>query len=403
MTRFRVTTDLSRRERVPARALALAALAALALASSACSKESAAKPAAGGPGAGGARSIVIAAGDVGVVRHDTVEASVAVTGDLLPIEETQVKARLEGDLEGVFVRAGDRVRAGQLLARFESSEQESDRASAEAERAAARNELQTAQWNLEQSKELFQAGAIPERDHRVAEQAVATARARVAAADARVRSTGSFVGDTRVLAPTSGIVAERLVENGERVARGAHLFTVVRSDVLELAAAVPARQASEIRAGQTVRVTADGRRIEGRVARVSPTVDRASRSVQVFVQVPNPGGVIKGNTFASGRVVGRVSPDALVVPASAVRQRGDDGRHFVYRIAGDVLEQVTVALGIVDDARGVAEIVEGLKEGDRVVVGNVGALGNGMKVTIAGERNERTAAAGGGGPAPAGR
>lgn len=398
MTGFRVTSASPRR----ARALSLAALASLVLAGAGCSKESAANPAAGGPGGRNA-GIVVAATDVGVVRHDTVEASVAITGDLLPIEQVQVKARLEGDLEGVYVREGDRVRAGQLLARFESSEQESDRASAEAERAAARNELQTAQWNLEQSRELFQAGAIPERDHRIAEQAVATARARVAAADARVRSTGSFVGDTRVLSPTTGIVAERLVENGERVARGAPLFTVVRSDVLELAAAVPARQAGDIRAGQVVRFTADGRRIEGRVARVSPTVDRASRSVQVYVQVPNPTGAIKGNTFATGRVIGRTAPGALVVPTTALRQAGDDGRTFVFRLAGDVLEQVAVSLGIIDEARGVAEVVQGLQAGDRVIVGNVGALGSGMKVTIAGERNERTAAAGAAGGPPAGR
>ena len=397
MTGFFVNPASPRRARV----LSLAALASLVLAGAGCSKESAANPAAGAGGR--STGIVIAATDVGVVRHDTVEASVAITGDLLPIEEVQVKARLEGDLEGVYVREGDRVRAGQLLARFESSEQESDRASAEAERSAARNELQTAQWNLEQSRELFQAGAIPERDHRVAEQAVATARARVAAADARVRAAGSFVGDTRVLSPTTGIVAERLVENGERVARGAALFTVVRSDVLELAAAVPARQAGDIRAGQVVRVTADGRRIEGRVARVSPTVDRASRSVQVYVQVPNPTGAIKGNTFASGRVVGRTAPGALVVPTTAVRQAGEDGKTFVFRIAGDALEQVNVALGIIDEARGVAEVVQGLQAGDRVIVGNVGALGNGMKVTIAGERNERTAAAGAAGGPPAGR
>ena len=69
-----------------------------------------------------------------------------------------------------------------------------------------------------------------------------------------------------------------------------------------------------------------------------------------------------------------------------------------------MLEQVEVSVGIVDEARGVVEVAQGLKAGDRVVVGNVGALGNGMKVTIAGERNERTAAAGSaGGAAPAGR
>src|SRR5207237_2662278 len=100
------------------------------------------------------------------------EAGVAVTGDLRPIETVEVRARLEGDLEGVYVREGDRVSAGQLLARFEASQQESQRGSAQAERESAKAALSTAQWNLEQSEELFKAGALPERDVRTARDAV---------------------------------------------------------------------------------------------------------------------------------------------------------------------------------------------------------------------------------------
>ena len=82
--------------------------------------------------AGGRRaaSIVLAASDVKTVERGTIEAGVPISGDLKAIEESAVRARLEGDLVGVYVREGDRVRKGQLLARFEDSEQESDRVSA---------------------------------------------------------------------------------------------------------------------------------------------------------------------------------------------------------------------------------------------------------------------------------
>ena len=103
------------------------------------------------------------------VKRMLVEESTPIAGDLHPIETIDVKARLEGDITGVYVREGERVRSGQLLARFEASEQESNLRSAEADRAAARGELATAQWNYEQSQELFKAGAIPERDHKAAE------------------------------------------------------------------------------------------------------------------------------------------------------------------------------------------------------------------------------------------
>ena len=330
-------------------------------------------------------SITLAATDVASVRRDAIEEGIAITGDLHPIETVEVRARLEGDLVGVYVREGERVRAGQVLARFESSEQESGTTSAEADRVAAQADLATTQWNLEQTAELFKAGAVAERDYKAAQQAVTAARARLAAAQAHVRATSSTLRDTRVLAPTNGVVSQKLVDNGEHLARGAPLFTVVRSDVLELAAAVPARQANGVRVGQTVHFTADGRSFDGKLARVSPTVDPSSRSVAVYVQIPNASGTLKGGTFASGRVVSRVVPNALVVPAAAIRQSADEGKPYVYRIAGKTIDIASVQLGVVDDRAGMAEVLDGLSEGDRVVVGNVGALGRGMQVFIAGE------------------
>jgi RND family efflux transporter MFP subunit len=322
------------------------------------------------------------------VRRAAIEAATPVTGDLRPVETVEVRARLEGDLVGIYVNEGERVTRGQLLARFESSEQESDRQSAAAELAAAQAALNTARWNAEQSAELFRAGAIPERDYKLAQQEVTTGEAQVAAARARVRSTGSFVTDTRVLAPVSGVVERRVVQSGEHVARGAAMFTVVRNDVLELTASVPARLAGDVRTGQRVRFTADGREFEGTVARVSPTIDPTTRALTVYVRVPNADGSLRGNTFATGRVVGRTIPGALVVPTPAVRQAQNSDSSFVYRIAAGTVERVPVRLGVTDEAAGVAQVLDGLAEGDRVVVGNVGTLGSGMKVQVIGAREQ---------------
>lgn len=343
----------------------------------------------GAPGSGRvAPTVTLAASDVAVVRRGSIEEGIAITGDLRPIETVEIRARLEGDLVGVFVREGERVRAGQVLGRFESSEQESGFASAEADRVAAQSELATAQWNLEQTRELFKAGAMSERDSKAAEQAVASARARLAAAQSRVRATSSLVRDTRILAPTAGIISRKLVENGEHVARGAGLFTLVRNDILELAAAVPARQANAVRIGQTVHFAADGRQFDGKVARVSPTIDPATRSVTVYVQIPNQSAALKGGTFASGRVVSRTVANSLIVPAAAIRQSAN-AQPFAYRIANGSLDLATVQLGIVDERSGTAEVLQGLAEGDRVIVGNVGTLGRGMQVIVAGEEGSR--------------
>jgi membrane fusion protein (multidrug efflux system) len=384
-------------------------LALLSLAA-ACSKDAAADAASdpkragasvqqAGAGAGGAReggtggaaaggrpspSITLAPTDVATVGRMTIEDGVALTGDLRPSETIDVRSRIEGDLTDVYVREGQQVSAGQLLARFESSTQESSRASAEADRAAASAELTNAQWTLDQNESLFKAGAIAERDLKVSQQSVAAARAKVAAADARLRASGNEARDTRVLAPASGVIDKRLVEGGVHLARGAPMFTLVRNGTLELAAAVPARQASAVRVGQVVHFVADARRFDGHVARVSPTIDPTTRAVTVYVQVPNPGNALRGGTFATGRVVSRTLTNVLGVPTGALRQSQDNGQPFAYRIDGKTLQIAPLQVGAVDEQAGVAQITDGLQASDRVVVGNVGTLGRGMQVTIAG-------------------
>jgi membrane fusion protein (multidrug efflux system) len=336
-----------------------------------------------------APSITLANTDVHVVKRGPIEEFMAITGDLRPIETVDIRARIEGDLIGVYVREGDRVTTGQLLARFEDSEQSSSLASANADKLAADAEHTTAKWNLEQTTELYKAGAVAERDFKMAQQTAATAAARLAAAQARVRAATSLLADTRATATTAGVISLRSVENGEHISRGASMFTLVRTNVLELAAAVPSRFAGAVKVGQTVTFMADGREFDGKVARISPTVDQASRSVAIYVQIPNPNDALKGGTFASGRIVSRVVSKTLIVPTAALRLTQDQ-QQFVYRIAGKAIDVANVQLGIVDERGGMAEIISGLSEGDRVITGNVGtSLGRGMQVIIAGEEQAR--------------
>ncbi len=347
----------------------------------------------GGPGGRPQSSITLAATDVGLVRHEPIEAGIPITGDLRPIETIGVRARIEGDLTEVTVREGERVTEGQLLARFESSEQETGQASAEADVQSAKSDVATAQWNVDQSRDLFKAGAIAERDLKVTEQTLESAKARFAAATARLKTMSNQSRDTRVLSPAAGVIDKRLVQTGERVTRGQQLFSLVRNDALELTASVPAKNASVVRAGQAVHFAADGKEFDGRVARVSPTIDPTTRAITVYVQIPNRDGSLKGGTFAAGRVVQRTIAGALVVPTTALHQSIDNGQTFVYRIADRVIDVAQVQLGVIDERGGKAEVLSGLKDGDRVIVGNVGTLGRGMQVTVLGSPEDR---AGGG-------
>lgn len=348
--------------------------------------------------AGGSRrtaSVVLGIADVALVTRGTIEAGIPIAGDLRPIETLSLKSRLEGNVEQVYVREGDRVALGALLARFEAIDFESALRSAEADVTSARTAAQTAQWNYDQSRDLFKVGAIAERDLRATEQAAAAAKAQQAAAESRLRSAQSTARDTRIVAPVAGTIQFRRVQGGEHVSRGAELFTLVRFDVLELTASLPARRANDVMPGQPVRFLADGKAFTGKVARVSPTIDPASRSITAYVQIPNPRGELKGNTFSSGQIIAQTLNNVLVVPQPAVRT-GQDGKQFVYRIVGGELEQAPVTVGVVDEARGLVEIKDGVRERDQVVVGNVGTLGRGMKAQIIGNERAGTPGARGG-------
>jgi membrane fusion protein, multidrug efflux system len=345
----------------------------------------------GGKGGGKARTVAVAPSDIATVRTGNLSDGVPITGLLRPLESVDMHARIEGDLTGVYVKEGQHVQQGQLLAQFEAVAQQSGAASARAGQAAARAELSQAEWNFKQSGDLFRAGAISEADYRASQQLVDAARARLAAADAALQGAAITARDTRVVAPITGVIDKKLVDIGEHMTKGQSMFTVVRSQTLELAATVPERRASAIHVGQKVSFSAQGSAFTGVVSRISPTIDPTTRSITVYVDVDNSSGALKGNSLATGSVLASTVSNVLLVPTSALHQTSDSGKTYVYRVNTGTVQQVYVNLGIVNDQAALAQVLSGLEPGDKVVVGNVGTLAAGTQVQIiGGDRGPRS-------------
>ncbi len=330
------------------------------------------------------RSVAVAPSDIATAHVGALSDGIPITGLLRPMESVDMHARIEGDLTGVYVREGQHVQQGQLLAQFEAVAQQSGAASARAGQAAAKADLSQAEWNFKQSSDLFHAGAISEADYRASQQSVDAARARLAAADAALEAAAITARDTRVVAPITGVIDKKLVDVGEHMTKGASMFTVVRSQTLELAATVPERRAAAIRIGQKVSFSAQGLAFTGVVARISPTIDATTRAITVYVDVDNSSGTLKGNSLATGNVVASTVSGALLVPTSALHQTADSGKTYVYRVNSGTVEQVYINLGIVNDQAALAQVISGLAAGDQVVVGNVGTLAAGTQVQIIG-------------------
>jgi membrane fusion protein (multidrug efflux system) len=265
----------------------------------------------------------------------------------------------------------------------------------------ARTQYETAAAQHETSQvELSQ---FPDRV-RVGEANLESARSaiRVAEADLRRREADlalvrKKLTDVTVRAPLAGSIARRHLNPGQYVPENTPVFTIVRTDVLKFTGTVPEHASLDVRAGQSVRIRVDpvpGRDFPGRVTRVSPAVDVASRTVTIEAEVPNPEGQLKPGLFARAAVVLRQDQQVAFVPESAVAYFAGITKVFVVT-AGTVRERA-VSLGARKD--GLIEVVKGVEAGEQVATSGLAQLHDGAPVTVAGAgRGERPAGGPGGG------
>lgn len=322
--------------------------------------------------------------DLYIVEPRTLERTLPLTGTLSPLTEATVKAKVAGELVEVAVREGESVRQGQVLARIDQTEVRARVAAREADVAASRAQLVWADKNRSTQKALLDKAFISQNAFDNIQSSYDVAVARLRSAEAELVVARKSLGDSVLLAPFPGIVAQRHVQPGERVALDAKVITVVNLSRLELEAAVPAVEIGRLRVGQEVAFRIDGfgeRAFGGRIERINPSTLSGSRSINVYAVIDNPEGELRGGLFAQGAVSLERVEGALVVPASAVRE--EIGQTFVYAIEDGLLKRKNVTVGAAD-AGGRVQVLQGLAAGERIVRVNLGALREGVGARLAG-------------------
>ena len=222
-------------------------------------------------------------------------------------------------MQGLSKREGDAVKAGEVLARIDSTEATARVRQADEQARAAQAQVAIAQRNFDNNQKLVQQGFISatalDTTAGNLSAAVANHRAALAALDIARKS----LADTTLRSPLTGQVSARLVQNGERVGIDTRVLDVVDLSGFEMEAAIAPADAVAVQVGQTARLTVEGQPepVQATVARINPSVQAASRSVLVYLRVPASAGMRQG-LFAQGEIVtGRLN--ALAVPLSAVR------------------------------------------------------------------------------------
>ncbi len=351
------------------------------------------------------------------VRQETVRRAVEVVGTLAAVDQVTVSSETEGKVSRILADLGDRVTAGQALIQLDNEKQQYnfDQQKAALARALAQYgandpqhlpdiektpdvqkasaDLQQAKQSYERANELFKRTLVPRQALDDAETALQSKkasydaslqtaknlRASIQASEATMKLADRQFRDTQIRAPFDGYVEKRLVNLGELVKAQMPVIAVVRVDPLKVIAEIPEKMAPWIKDGQPVELHVDAypqRTFEGKVSRISPAVNTATRAFPFEALVPNRDAVLKPGTFARVHIESGREDQVLTLPYSALQYRYGVNRVFV--VDNDKLTVRELKVGDRLDER--IEILAGVKAGDRVAVTDVEKLVDGAKV-----------------------
>ena len=326
--------------------------------------------------------LALAASDVLVAQHTEMATGVALSGPLKAVRSAVVKARVAGELKGLSVREGDRVAAGQLIARIDNTEGLARVRQASQQAEAALAQVAIAQRQRDNNQALVNQGFISRTalDTSLANLDAAQATHQAALATLDIAKKG--LADTELRAPIGGLVASRLVQNGERVGLDARIVEIVDLSVLELEAALAPADALAVRVGQRAELMIEGAtlRVPATVVRINPSAQAGSRSVLAYLQLEQADGLRQG-LFAQGRLR-TGSTQGVAVPLSAVRT--DKPQPYLQLVREGKVVHQPVQVGARGQVAGEDWVaVEPLQAGERVLRVAVGALREGTAVTLA--------------------
>ena len=332
-------------------------------------------------------ALELGAADVTTARTLELSRTLPVSGGLKAVNSAIVKARVAAEVKTLTVREGDAVKAGQVIGRLDTSEFELRVRQAEQAAVSARTQLDIAKRALDNNRALVAQGFISPTGLETSVSNEAGAQASYQAAMAAAGLARKSRADALLVAPINGIVSQRLVQPGERVAVDAKLLEVVDLSRLELEAAVAPEDVGGVQVGQLARLSIDGlsEPAIAKVARINPSTQAGTRAVMVYLALEPQAGLRQGLFGRGGIEVQRKT--ALLVPLSAVRV--DQAQPYVLAIVAGKIERRTVGLGLRGEARldgkldSAVEITAGVTEGTLLLRATAGALRDGTPVRVA--------------------
>jgi RND family efflux transporter MFP subunit len=355
-----------------------------------------------------------------VASQRPIEQLVVVTGTLAAEQEIVLGLKVPGRISELPVDLGSTVQMGAIIARLDTTDftlrvRQSEAALQQArvrlglppdgtsedvnlEQTAlvreARAQMDSTKARLDRATQLFERGLLAKADldqvsgaYKVTEAQYADAldegknrQGVLAQRRSELEIARQQLADAVLYAPIDGAIRQRHANQGQYLAAGAPVVTLVQMNPLRLRTEVPERDALNIRNGMMVRVAVEGAAgtHQGRVVRLSPAIDEANRTLLVETEVSNTTNSIRPGAFARAEIIASSSQQALMVPAAAIVTFAGIDR--VFTVQDGKAGEKRVRTGRHTEAG--VEVLEGISAGDKVVI-EPGNLTDGEKVTEA--------------------
>jgi len=318
------------------------------------------------------------------VKPTLLASYVPLTGSVRAVDSATVKAKVAGELRSLSVREGMAVNKGDIIGQIDTTDYELRIQERQAQLRQAEAQLLTAQRNADANQQLVARGFISENSSANTVSALDAAKAARDTVQFQLDQALKALGDTRLIAPISGMVAERYALPGEKLSPDNKVLSIVSTEKLEAELAVPAQDLVGIQIGQRLDLHVEGvdTAQAAKVLRINPATSGSSRNVMVYLQLEGPTSKLRIGAFVQGLLPLQSKGQVLAVPFNAVRDQG--GRQAVWVVRQGKLEEQLVRTGIRDDrakapngALGMIQILEGLNEGDTVVATALGTSSSG--------------------------
>ena len=283
-------------------------------------------------------------------------------------ETVDVYSQATGLVKQVFSEEGDRVREGQILVKLVDEE-------LKLSEAEARITFQRLEGNFKRREEIYNKNLLSKEEYE---------REKFDLEQAKLRWQKSSLALNRaeVKSPVGGIISERFVKLGDRVAPGgSKLYTLVNMKSLISRVHVPGRELRNLSPGQPAMITTDflpDQKFKGKILRISPVVDPGSGTFRVTLGITDGDGQLRPGMFVNTYIVTATHERAVLVPKRAVIY--DDGLPHVFAVEDSTASKIQLKVGFEDSDN--LEVLAGVKQGDRIVVVGQNGLKDKAKIRI---------------------